>query len=364
MTARAEVLGQPSDIAVFRALQLGDLLCAIPALRGLRRAFPLSRITLIGLPWARAIAERFHTYFDAFMPFPGFPGFPEQRCNVSALPAFFERAQSRRFDLALQLHGSGGLSNPIVAMLGARLAAGYFRPGEFCPDAERFLPWRPEDHEIHRYLALLRALGIPADDPALEFPITEEDRADLRRATVGLGLDDGNYVVVHPGSQLPSRRWHPERFAAVADELAHSGYRVVLTGVEGERHLAQRVARAMRARSIDLTGKTKLGAAAALIDGAALLVSNDTGVAHIAGALGTPSVRVSCGGDDRRWAPLDGSLHRVLRHAVDCRPCSHEVCPFGHPCADGVLAESAIDAAHALLGHARRPPMVAAGDPR
>jgi ADP-heptose:LPS heptosyltransferase len=353
MTSCGGVLGQPSDIAVFRALQLGDLLCVIPALRALRTAFPIARITLIGLPWARQIAERFHTYFDAFLPFPGFPGLPEQRCNVSALPAFFERAQSRRFDVALQLHGSGGLSNPIVAMLGAPLVAGYFRPGEFCPDVERFLPWEPTDHEIHRYLALLRALGIRADDPALEFPITVQDIADMRRAAVGLALEDRSYVVVHPGSQLPSRRWYPERFAAVADALADCGYRILLTGVEGERHLAHRVAGAMRAQPIDLTGKTKLGAAAALIARAALLVSNDTGVAHIAAALGTPSVRISCGGDDRRWAPLDGSIHRVLAHAIDCRPCSHAICPIGHPCAEGVLAKSVIDAAHAALEHDR-----------
>jgi len=236
-----------------------------------------------------------------------------------------------------------------VSLLGAQRMAGYFRPGDYCPDPDRFFPWQPRDHEIHRYLALLRALGVAADDAALEFPITDEDRFDLRRATAGLALDDGPYVVVHPGAQLPSRRWHAERFAAVADALAEDGYRVVLTGVEAERHLAHLIACAMRARPIDLTGKTTLGAAAVLIEGAALLVSNDTGVAHIADALQTPSVRISCGGDSHRWAPLDGSVHRVLSYPVDCRPCSHALCPLGHPCADGVLVHSVVETARALL---------------
>jgi ADP-heptose:LPS heptosyltransferase len=274
---------------------------------------------------------------------------PEQPCDVAALPAFLQQAQSRRFDLALQLHGSGALSNPIVALLGARHTAGYFRSGEFCPDAERFVPWQPGEHEVRRYLVLLRALGIDADDAALEFPVTDEDRDDLRRAAAGAALDERDYVCVHPGSQLPSRRWLAERFAAVADALAEDGLNVVLTGVAGEAALNAQVARSMRAPAVDLAGKTTLGAAAALIDGARLLISNDTGVAHIAAARRTPSVRISCGGDERRWAPLETDIHRVVHHPIDCKPCSYAVCPKGHGCAVGIGTERVIAAARALL---------------
>ena len=354
MTAPASVLGQPREIAVFRALQLGDLLCVIPALRALRRAFPRARVTLIGLPWARSLVTRFGRYLDSFLPFPGLPGFPEQECDVAALPEFLRSAQARQFDLALQLHGSGVLSNPLVLLLGARQAAGYFRPGDYCPDAERFLPWRPEDHEVERYLALLRGLGIPAAEATLEFPLWEADRDELRAGAARHGFAARDYVCVHPGSQLPSRRWPPERFAAVADALAADGLRVVLTGVAGEAELTRRVAHAMRAPAVDLAGKTTLGGIAALIDGARLLVSNDTGVAHVAAARRTPSVRISCGGDERRWAPLDDTWHRVLHHPVPCRPCAYAICPKDHhPCAAGVSVDAAVAAARALLSQAR-----------
>jgi ADP-heptose:LPS heptosyltransferase len=343
------VLGRPSEIAVFRALQLGDLLCVVPALRALRRAFPRARVTLIGLPWAAQLVARFRRYLDAFLSFPGFPGFPEQACDVAALPEFLREAQGRRFDLALQLHGSGVLSNPIVTMLGARRSAGYFRPGDYCPDAERFMPWRVSEHEVHRYLVLLRELGVPAADAALEFPLTDDDGADLDRSAAGSALRERDYVCLHPGSQLPSRRWHAERFAAVADALAADGFTIVLTGVAGEAELTRQVAHAMRAPAIDLAGKTTLGAIGALIDGARLLLSNDTGVAHIAAARRTPSVRVSCGGDERRWAPLDEEIHRVVHHPVACKPCSYGVCPTGHACAAGVTVETVLDAARALL---------------
>jgi ADP-heptose:LPS heptosyltransferase len=86
-----------------------------------------------------------------------------------------------------------------------------------------------------------------------------------------------------------------------------------------------------------------------LIDGARLLVANDTGVVHVAAARRTPSVVIACGSDPRRWAPLDAALQQVLHHPVPCRPCAHAECPIDHPCAAGVQSAAAVAAAAALL---------------
>jgi ADP-heptose:LPS heptosyltransferase len=323
-------------IAVLRALQLGDLLCAVPALRALRHAYPEAETTLIALPWARELAVRFGPYVDKFVEFPGFPGMPERVPDVAALPRFFGRMRSEAFDLALQLHGSGELTNPITALLGAARTAGFYRRGHYRPDGDGYAEWRDDEHEVMRWLRLMEFIGLAPRGTHLEFPLREADWHEWR----SLRLRD--YALIHPGSQLPSRRWPPERFAAVGDALAAEGVRVVLTGTAAEQHLTLKVKHAMREPALDLAGRTTLGTLGALIARARLVVCNDTGVSHIAAAMRTPSVVVACGSDPRRWAPLNRELHRVLAAPVPCRPCAHLHCPIGHPCALDVSARDVV----------------------
>jgi len=104
-------------IVVVRSLEgLGDFLCIVPTLRSLRTALPQATITLVGLPKTRLLVQRFHQYVDELLPFPGYPGLPEQDLQLQQLPAFFETAQNQCFDLALQLHGSGTIINPLIVL--------------------------------------------------------------------------------------------------------------------------------------------------------------------------------------------------------------------------------------------------------
>jgi ADP-heptose:LPS heptosyltransferase len=339
-------------IGVFRALMLGDLLCAVPALRALKHAYPKARLTLIGLPWARALCERL-PYVDDFLPFPGFRGLPEIAPDMRAWPAFLAESQRHDFDLAIQLHGRGDIVNPIVQALGARHIAGFYDDGIGCPDPELFTRWPEEGHEIERLLRVIDALGVPRCGDGLEFPITDDDRASLHHLWPHRMPPSAGYVCLHAGAQLRSRRWPLERFAAVADALSAHGATIVLTGAGAERPLADALQSALRAPVIDMVGRTTLWQLGALIKGAALLVSNDTAVSHIAAAFGTPSVVVSSGADVARWAPLDAQRHRVLWHDVPCRPCAHELCPIGHPCALAVDVDTVVAVALEQL-HATR----------
>jgi ADP-heptose:LPS heptosyltransferase len=303
----------PRRVAVVRALQLGDLLCAVPAFRALQAALPEAEIVLIGLPWAEAFVRRYADYLDGFREFPGWPGLPERPVRLDRLLAFLAAMQAERFDLAIQMHGSGGLTNPLTVLLGARRNAGFFVPGQFCPDPERFLPYPERVPEVWRHLRLLDFLGVPPRGEHLDFPLRPEDGAALRAIDGAGELRPGQYVCVHAGARAAERRWPPEQFAAVADALAGRGLGVVLTGSRDERPLTRAVAGAMRAGALDLAGRTDLGALAALLHGARLLVCNDTGVSHLAAALRVPSVVVFPHRSELEgWPPLDRQRHRVV----------------------------------------------------
>lgn len=302
----------PQTIVVLRALQLGDLLCAVPAFRSLRTAFPKTHIALIGLPWAETFVGRFARYLDEFIEFPGYPGLPERPVAVSAVPTFLLAMQRRRFDLALQMHGNGRHTNQLLALLDARTAAGFVCGEDYCPDERRFMPYPDHLPEADRHLALLRRLGIPAHDHRLEFPLNMEDINAFRKLQSTHGLQPVSYVCLHPGGRGLSRRWPPHLFSLVADRLVKSGYRIVITGTEQERPLVQAVMAHMREEATNLAGQTDLGTLGVLLTQSALLIANDTGVSHLAAALHVPSVIVCIGSDPVRWSPSDNRLHRVL----------------------------------------------------
>jgi beta-phosphoglucomutase len=309
--AQRLALARAPNVVVLRALAgLGDLLNAVPALRALRAGLPDAHVTLLGLPSALPFVDRFGAYLDDLLPFPGFPGIPERRVDPARLASFLADVQGR-FDLALQLQGNGTFTTPFTLLLGATHTAGFCRPDLYCPDPAWFVPYIEHGPERRRLLGLLSFLGLGAGSEALEFPLRRDDRRELRQAWPewpGVGA----YVCVHAGASEPARRWPPERFAAVADVLADLGHRVVLTGTVGEAPTIGDVRRRMHAEAVDLTGRTSLGALAALVDGARLVVTNDTGVSHLADALATPSVVVFVASDPERWGPVDRDRHRVV----------------------------------------------------
>lgn len=296
-------------IAVFRALQLGDLLCSIPAIRALHHEFINAEIFLIGLPSAKSIVNRFSEYFTGLIKFPGFPGLPEQPYDVYDITEFISRMQKEQFDLVIQMQGNGNLVNPLMELLGARYTAGFYRPGDYLPDGGLFLEY-PDGHEVERHLALMYHLNIPSKGKHLEFPLSAPDEQEL--ADAGLMLQKGTYVIVHPGSRGSWRQWPTTNFAALADYCAQQGKIVVISGTDEERSIVEAVSQAMKEEHIIACGKTSLGAMGVLIRDAFALISNCTGVSHIASALNTPGIIISMDGEPERWGPLNKEVLYTL----------------------------------------------------
>lgn len=305
--------GDIDRILVFRALQVGDLLCAVPALRALRTTFPAARITLAGLRWAGQLTARFPHYLDDFLPFPGHRSLPEQPPDDVACAGFIEAVRAQQFDLALQWHGSGELSNPIVRQFGARLTAGATR--DPLRDGPGFIAYPESGHESERLLSLAAACGGQASDTTPEFPLLSSDWAELEGSGLPRRLAGRSWACLHAGARDPARRWPAACFAAVGDALAREGLAIVLTGSEAEHELAGTVAARMTMPAINAALPLSLGAMAALMQGASLVICNDTGASHIAAGLRVPSVVVFTRDDPAhlsRWAPVDRARHHCV----------------------------------------------------
>jgi ADP-heptose:LPS heptosyltransferase len=271
--------GRPVAL-VLRALGLGDLLVSVPALHALRRARPEHLILLAAPTWLAPVVSLVPSVDELL----GVAGLEQ------ALPA-----PDQPVDLAVNLHGRGPESHALLDALQPRERIGHAAPGWDGP------VWVDETRERARWVDLLRHAGIPGDP----------DEVGIERPAVPSPA--ARAVVVHVGAGYGSRSWPADRFAAVARALDRRGHRVVLTGSDAERERASAVAElAGLPDEANLAGRTDLATLAALVAHAALLVSVDTGAAHLATAYGTPSVVLFGPAPVSRWGPPPGGQHVVL----------------------------------------------------
>ena len=261
------------DILILRALGLGDFLTAVPAYRGLRYAFPEAMITLA----APAGLE----------PLTALTGAIDKLLPVNGLGQLSEMAPPP--DLAVNLHGAGPESIADLLATGAARLLTHAHPRY--PDIAG-PDWCEEMHEVERWIRLLTWEGIPADPTA------------LRLAKPAQSSARSNSVIVHPGAKAEARRWPIGRFADVARGLAVAGHCVVITGSAAERRRCLAVARsAGLGPDCVVAGELDLGGLAALVAAARLVVSGDTGIAHLASAYRTPSVILFGPTSPERWGP-------------------------------------------------------------
>lgn len=308
-------------VAVFRGLRgIGDMLVAVPALRALRRGLPDARIALITAE--PVLAERFGGIIDDVVPFPGWPGLPE-----AGSPAGGKHLEAWRSpDVAVQMHGDGTRSNAFCSALEPLMLVGFGPCVSQRGCAVVTAPYPLREPEVGRCLDVairaVRAFGgeAPDVDRTLDFPLTDRDRAEAASLMPSGPYGTRRYFVLHPGSHLPDRRWPAERFAAVGRSLAETGP-VLVTGSDSEAALAAEVALLVGPGARSVAGRLTVGGLAALIAASSGVVTNDTGISHVADAVGAPSVVVFMASDPHRWAPLDATRHAaVVRQAGEGEP--------------------------------------------
>jgi ADP-heptose:LPS heptosyltransferase len=325
----------PRKVVVVRASRLGDFLCTGPALRALRHALPEAELAMITLPMLQDVVVR-SPYLDGFIGFPGYPGIAQQFFEPRRTLDFFRRMQHERFDLAIQMQGSGVYANPFTLLLGAACTAGFRRPEDDPTLLDASLPWPEHGHEIRRLLALVRQVGAEPRGEEMTYPLFRSDHANAQSLLAGLPHP---IIGLHPGSHDPRRRWPLERFVEVARTLhrRYGGSLVLLGGSTIAEEAAVCEARIPGCRN--LVGRTALGPFGATLNRLALFITNDSGPAHVAYALRAPTITLYRAGGRERYGPLGDGPFAPLE------PASGDVDAL-------VSVEQALQAADTLLAGA------------
>jgi lipopolysaccharide heptosyltransferase II len=376
-------------ILCVRLDSLGDVLMCTPALRALRLSgfacAPASgagsesgtgrSITLLCAPGGAAAAP-FIPEIDALIvhEVPWMKGGPGQPRPADL--ALVETLAAGAFDAAVifTTYTQSALPAALLCHLAGiplRLAHCRENPyhllSDWIPDPE---PGRTVRHEVQRQLALVQRVGCTAVDLGLSFVPRAADHAAAEACLSELGIHCGihhgtergqRFVLLHPGASAASRRYPPGHWAqAIALLWAQTGLPLVLSGSAADIPLVEAIRARAGVPTLSLAGKLGLGELGAVVQRAAVAVTNNSGPAHIAAAVGTPLVDLYALTNPQHtpW----GVRSRVLFHDVPCRFCFKSVCPQGHhDCLAGVAPARVAAAVLDLLdGEApAAPPVIA-----
>ena len=328
---------------------VGDAIMTLPALEAVRENFPSSHITVLAKPWVAPIFEH-HPAVDRVLAFDKGNG---ARAGFVEMLRISRIIRKERFDLAILFQNA--FEAALLTFLGrVKQRVGYKTDGRGLmlthgvSRTEKVLGI----HQVGYYCAILRAVGWPAEerDPVLHMG------GEVREQAAGIlkskGVDSREFIVgLSPGAVFGSaKRWPPDRFAAIGDRVVERWCAgVVVFGSRGERAIGDRVCAAMKHEALNLCGKTSLKVAMGAMSLCRFFVTNDSGLMHMASALGLPTVAVFGSTDHVTTGPR-GPKARIVRCAASCAPCLKQECPTDHRCMLDITPEVVWETMEALRG--------------
>lgn len=330
---------------------VGDAVMTVPALRELRRLLPDAHVTLAVRSWAEGLfAEA--DFIDDLMIY-------DRRGLGSGIQQIREWRR-RAFDLAVLFQ------NAFEAALIPAVARVPFRIG-YATDGRRVLltnaiplpEWRSSKHEIFYYLNVVAEIErlltgretILSKGPDCSLNISDHRKTEGRDLLRVNGVRDGHpLVALCPGSiNSRAKRWPADRYAVLADQLIEEmDTEILLIGSKDELEVSLEVSRLMRNEPVMLTAKSNLAQAVSVLSLVDLLVTNDTGPAHIASALGRPTLVIFGPTNPLTTRPFS-STAEIVRRPPDCAPCMLRDCPIDHRCMTAISPDEVFERARALL---------------
>jgi len=344
------------NLLLVRLDNLGDVLLCTPAFHAVRETLPDARLTLLAGPVGAQVADLNPDLDDVIVyeaPWMDLWGRMVQ--DSGREQRVVQELRGRAFDGAIIFTSFRQSSLPAaylcyLADIPLRLGISLDGAGSLLTTRYRH-PEQPMVHEVERALALVAVEGFRTSELGLVLKVPSEDIEKMRARLLAEGVpENGPMVVVHPGCSMPARTYPWEMYAEVADLLLEElGCRVVLTGDARETELVELVQGRMRGRTYSMAGRTSFREFAALLSLADLVVTNNTGPAHVAAAVKTPVVDLfALTNPPHQWGPW-GVPHRILNHPVPCALCYSRICPHHQECLRGVDPTDVVQAARELL---------------
>jgi heptosyltransferase-2 len=341
---------------------IGDAVMSTPALERLRSSFPQARLALLATPRTAGLFDSSPLVDEVI----------EYRRREEGLGAFFQTARllrERRFDLAVLFQ------NAFEAALLAwccrvPLRIGFAGQGRGALLTHRLRrgPQHRHRHQVHDYLEIVaecervclgRNLESPISNPLPSLVASPPQKLAAARLLQNLGINSSSRPLVALNAGATNSRakcWPADRFAALADQLMDMlDARIVLIGAASERDSAGQVVRQMKRRgAINLAGRTSLAELIGLLDACDLLVSNDTGPAHIAAALGRPTLTIFGPTNEFETAPTGRRAELIRAAGIECARCMRRDCPIDHRCMTRIAPQEVFEKALSLMRRGER----------
>jgi len=336
----------PQNVLVIKLRYLGDVLLATPTLKALKSSYPSLRVTMVVNRGTEGMLVG-NPHVDEVLPL--------ERGSLLGQWRFLSGLRQRRFDIVIDLTDadrSAFLTRMSLAPMRIGFNAEQRMRGWCYTDVVRA---DPASHRIDRDLAALKPLNIVAGDKTPRLWLTPQDDRSAEDMLARLGVTrDRPIVVLQPGARYWFKAWPVERFAELGDRLQEKhGCHVLIGGSNLEAELAQQIVQLSKSRPTVLAGQVSIRTFAAVLKLSDLFIGNDSGVMHIAAAVGTPVVALFGPSNPAEWGPR-GALAEILYKGLDCRACFHPTCHRGEQnCMRLITLDEVVSAAVRLLKHSR-----------
>jgi heptosyltransferase-3 len=335
-------------VLVVRLRSIGDTVLSTPSLFALKRFLPHASIDILLEDWVAPVLDGF-AYVDHVITL--------ERKSNSARARVARQLRANRYDVVYNLHG-GTTATLLARATGAKHRVGfetyqYARLHNQLAPSSASLWGRDKTHSVEQQLALLGWTGVPVSDrPATQLAVTETASFNIAAKLKAVAVDDAQLAVIHPAAAFATKQWAADNFARVAEQLAAQGLKVVVITAANEVQLADELKRKTEAPVVAFTDLT-LPELTALLARARLFVGNDSGIAHMAAAVQTPSVVIFGSSNTAHWRPWvsPATVAEVVLEEMECQPCHGYFCEkFAAPeCIKRVPVERVIAATERVL---------------